>query len=44
MGERKCCLVSKRVYDIIPIKSVGIFPLQNLPVATFPGKSLPYGG
>lgn len=33
----------KRTHSYIPIKSVGIFPLQNLPVGLCVTKSLPYG-
>jgi hypothetical protein len=29
---------------LLPIKSEGTFPLQNLPVGLPPTKSLPYGG
>jgi hypothetical protein len=31
------------IYHYLPIKSVGIFPLQNLPVGSCVVKSIPYG-
>ena len=37
--------MSRRLfYSVVPRKSEGIFPLENLPVAIFPTKSCPYGG
>lgn len=38
------CLCHRIKYLHIPIMSPMAFPLENLPVATPPGKSWPYGG